>query len=137
MKILGLYAAILLLLLACPVMTDWLGVMAPHPAPAAAGDAARGERLFREGVGGAPPCSACHLTAVGAPGFSLAPNLGGIAERAAGRIEGMTAQQYIEDSILHPTDLVIPGYHVSMFTDYADFLSPQDLADLVAYLLTL
>ena len=101
------------------------------------GDPLRGEMLFRAGVNDAPPCSACHLVAEGGTGFSLAPNLSGIATRAGGRIASLTAEQYIEDSILHPQNYVVPGYNVSMYTEYATHLSPQDLADLVAYLMTL
>lgn len=102
-----------------------------------AGDPLRGEALFRAGVNDAPPCSACHLVSEGGTGFSLAPNLSRIAARAGGRIEGFTAERYIEDSILHPQNYVVPGYHVSMYTEYATHLSPQDITDLVAYLMTL
>lgn len=101
------------------------------------GDPLRGEALFRAGVNDAPPCSACHLVVEGGTGFSLAPNLAGIATRAGGRIPSLTAEQYIEDSILHPQNYVVPGYHVSMYTEYATHLTPQDIADLVAYLMTL
>lgn len=96
-----------------------------------------GEQVFRIGVEGAPPCSACHQVAAGSAGFSLAPNLAGIATRAAERVPGMAAEQYLEQSILHPADHIIPGYHVSMFTGYAAYLSSRDLSDLIAYLMTL
>jgi mono/diheme cytochrome c family protein len=100
------------------------------------GDSARGEQIFRTGVNGAPPCSACHQVTAGAVGFSLAPNLAGIAARAPERIATMTPEEYIEDSILHPAHYVVGGYHVSMFADYAAYLSPQDIADLTVYLMT-
>lgn len=115
-----------------------LNTLFPIPvSQSAAGDPLRGEAIFRAGVSDAPPCSTCHLVRKGAAGFSLAPNLSGVAARAATRIDGMTAAAYIEDSILNPQNYVVPGYHVSMYTEYATYLSPQDIADLVAYLLTL
>jgi cytochrome c2 len=102
-----------------------------------AGDAVRGEQVFRVGVSDAPPCSTCHLTVIGSFGFSLGPNLSGVAERAAGRIEGMSAEDYMRDSILDPEDFRVPGFLVSMYKDYATHLSEQDIADLIAFLKTL
>lgn len=127
----------MLALMGCSGANTFLAHLAGRPAPAMEGDPAHGEQVFRIGVEGAPPCSACHQVAAGSAGFSLAPNLAGIASRAAERIPGMTAAQYLEESILHPASHVIPGYHVSMFTGYAAYLSPQDLSDLIAYLMTL
>ncbi len=124
-------------LLGCSAPGGVLLQLAVRSAPPASGDALRGEQIFRAGVAGAPPCSACHQVVEGNTGFSLAPNLSGIAARAAGRVTGMGARQYLEDSILHPQHHVVAGYHVSMFADYASYLSRQDLADLIAYLMTL
>jgi mono/diheme cytochrome c family protein len=101
------------------------------------GDAVRGEEIFRVGVNNAPPCLTCHRTAVNSSGLGLGPNLDGIAERAAGRIEGMIAEDYLRDSILDPEDFEISGFIVSMYPDYGTDLSAQDLADLIAFLMTL
>ncbi|GAB4575388.1 MAG: hypothetical protein Kow0077_26630 [Anaerolineae bacterium] len=98
---------------------------------------ARGETLFRAGVEGAPPCSGCHQTREGGYGFSLGPNLAGVASRAAERVAGLSAAAYLEESILHPKNYVVGGFQVSMFAEYAAFLTPQEVEALVAYLLTL
>ncbi len=111
--------------------------LAVQAQPEVSGDSARGAEIFRTSVNGAPPCAACHQVVLDAVGFSLAPNLAGIAAHAPERIAAMTPEQYIQDSILHPTHYVVSGYHVSMFDAYESYLSPQDIADLTAYLLTL
>lgn len=127
-----------LLLLGCAGSNLLRSLVRPgRPAAVLAGDPARGAEIFSQGRNEAPPCMTCHLVTKGGYGFSLGPNLQGVAERAGSRIAGFSAPQYLEDSILHPAHFVVPGFHVSMYTDYADHLSAQDVADLVAYLLTL
>ncbi len=96
----------------------------------------RGMQLFREGINGAPPCSSCHQT-VADGGFSLGPNLAGIANRATGRIPAMNAEDYLRASILEPGAYLVPGYRNIMYPNYAAHLSAQDVADLIAFLLTL
>jgi cytochrome c2 len=101
------------------------------------GDALRGEMIFDVGVNDSPPCLACHRVTENGFAFSLGPNLVGIAQRAATRIEGITAQVYLQESILDPDSFVVPGYRDIMYPSFADHFSDQDLADLVAYLMTL
>jgi cytochrome c553 len=101
------------------------------------GDPIRGQELFQVGVNNAPPCSTCHLVEVGGTGFSLAPNLQAIASTARNRDATISPEQYIKNSIINPGDFVVSGFRVSMYTDYATHLSEQDIADLIAYLLTL
>ncbi|MBC7812025.1 MAG: c-type cytochrome [Burkholderiales bacterium] len=101
-------------------------------------DAVRGDSLFHYGSNGAPPCSSCHVTDQSAPGrFALGPNLGGMSERASTRIEGFSAEDYIHQSIVEPTSFLAPGFRNSMFPRYGELYSAQDIADLIAYLLTL
>ncbi|MBI1257966.1 MAG: c-type cytochrome [Chloroflexi bacterium] len=101
------------------------------------GDAQRGQEIFDNGLVGAPACKSCHLTTAGHSMFTIAPNLQGIAERAATRIPGMTALQYIEDSIRNPADYLVSGFHVAMYPNFGTDYTDQDVADLIAYLLTL
>lgn len=106
------------------------------PAPIIADDG-RGAEIFSHGVNEAPPCSTCHQVVSGAMGFSLGPNLQGISERAATRIEGTDAETYLEHSILDPHSFVVSGYRDIMYPDYSTHFGEQDLADIIAYLLTL
>lgn len=109
---------------------------------------AMGETLFR-----LPEfaCSACHATR---PGVTLAgPSLAGIATRAAEIVadpaytgEAETAEEYILESILAPSVFLVPGANFStggsdglsfMPADYETRLEEEQLAALVAYLMTL
>jgi mono/diheme cytochrome c family protein len=103
------------------------------------GDAARGENIFKRGVEGAPACANCHSTLLvgGSVGFAFGPNLQGIAERAETRVEGLSAVEYIRQSIVSPASYLAPGFSNRMFAYYADHLSEQQILDVIAYLLTL
>lgn len=127
------------LLAGCAGASAWavLPDAAPPPVAAVVGDPARGAAIFQAGVSGTPPCSTCHQVTQGGSGFSLGPNLHNIAEQAGTRVEGVSARQYIEDSILRPRDFIVPGFRDMMYAGFAEHLSAQELADLIAYLLTL
>jgi cytochrome c553 len=112
-------------------------VSAPPPSAAASGNAERGAQLFLQGWSNTPACSTCHHTVTGQYGFSIGPTLAGIAERAGARVEGMSAGEYLRQSILEPHDYVVSGYRDIMYPDYRTHLGEQDIEDLIAYLLTL
>ena len=98
------------------------------------GDASSGVALFRQSVDGAPACSTCHTL----DGSKLVgPSLQGYADRAIMRVEGVSAEDYTHTSIVQPAAFVVEGYINAMFPQYARHLSPQQTADLIAYLLTL
>ncbi|MBK8020860.1 MAG: cytochrome c [Chloroflexi bacterium] len=99
------------------------------------GDPARGESIFRRGTESAPPCISCHAIVPG--GFGIAPNLAGVPERAGFRVEGLTADAYLRQSILDPLVFIVPGFRPIMVNNYAELLSDQELADLVAFLSTM
>jgi hypothetical protein len=70
-------------------------------------------------------------------GISIAPNLSGISQRAGSRIEGLSAQEYLYNSITKPDSFVVDGFQNLMYPKFAQELSKQDLTDLLAYLMTL
>lgn len=97
------------------------------------GDAGRGTALFIQSVNGAPACSTCHTL----DGSSLiGPSMQGFAIRAAARIEGTSAEDYTHVSIIQPNAFIAPGFSNVMYAQYERRLSPQQIADLIAYLLT-
>jgi cytochrome c553/uncharacterized membrane protein len=98
------------------------------------GDAARGADLFAQSVNGAAACSGCH-TLTGSEGAG--PTLQNFASVAGGRVAGQTAEEYAFYSILQPSKSLRPGFSNIMPTDYEAKLSKQDIADLIAYLMTL
>ena len=104
------------------------------------GDAvARGEALYKKtsiGAASAPGCITCHsldesVTLVG-------PSHAGIGAAAASRVAGMSAEDFLEQSITEPdaevTENFSPGV---MYPNYGRELSDQEIADLVAFLVSL
>ncbi|MBI5928046.1 MAG: cytochrome c [Chloroflexi bacterium] len=98
------------------------------------GDAARGADLFTQSINGAPPCSGCH-TLDGNP--LVGPSFHEYGKTASARRTGITAQQYTYTSIVRPGDYVVDGFSNVMYSQFGQRLSRQQIADLIAYLLTL
>jgi len=104
------------------------------PATIAPGDATRGAELFTLAVNGAPACATCHTL----DGTALVgPSLQGYAAVAPTRIEGMSAEEYTRSSITRPASFIVSGFGNTMYNQFEKSLTPQDISDLVAYLLTL
>ena len=117
----------------------------PHTAVAAAGDAARGAKLYET-----LPCASCHDISRPWPGGAICPNLGNIATEAPriirrpdyrGRAKDPAG--YIRESIVDPNAYIVPGpaYRQAdgqsvMPKDFRQILTPSQLDDLVAFLLT-
>ncbi len=106
----------------------------PGVPTAQAGDAvSQGKALFN-GIGA---CSSCHATTPGA--LLIGPSLAGVGGRAAEQ-----GPKYLEQSILDPSAFLAPGERFAtpqgvslMPPTYAQTLTPEQVADLVAYLNTL
>jgi len=106
--------------------------------PLPAGVADNGQKIFA-----AQGCAACHSLK---PDEKLVgPSLAGVATRASDRIKAAdykakatTGELYIRESIVQPSAYVMPGFPDGVMPQ--DFgkvkLSAQDLADLIAFLLT-
>jgi mono/diheme cytochrome c family protein len=113
-----------------------VGVALDTPLPQ--GNADNGKSLFT-----AQGCAACHSLK---PGEKIVgPSLAGIATRAGDTIKAAdykgkatTGELYIHESIVQTSAYVVPGYPDGVMPK--DFgtakLSAQDLADLIAFLLT-
>ena len=101
---------------------------APEPTQAPAGDAGNGESLYT-----ANGCSGCHSTGTDK---IIGPGLAGVLQRAATRVEGMSAEAYIEQSIRDPGAFVVSDFSNVMPTTF-DSLPDSDIQDLIAYLSTL
>jgi mono/diheme cytochrome c family protein len=97
-----------------------------------AGNASSGEQVFR-GVGA---CSACHSLDPDVRMIS-GPTLSGVASRAATVRPGYSAEMYIYESIVYPNAYVVEGFQGGIMpTGFKKQLSEQQLADLVAFLMT-
>ncbi len=104
----------------------------PYSALPAEGDPVRGERLYNELASPLPPCSSCHNEEANA-----SPLLERYSEIAGSRVEGQNAHEYTFYSIVEPWRHVVDGYGNAMYNEYDDRLQPQDIADLIAYVLSL
>lgn len=81
-------------------------------------------------------CSVCHATERGRDG--VGPSLYGIADDAGARVEGLTAEQYLRQSILLPDQFVVGGWpDGQMLPIYRERLTEEDLEALLVYLQTL
>lgn len=98
-------------------------------------DAGSGQKLYDQSNSEAPACSACHSISGASSG--IGNSLAGLANVAADRVNGQSAQQYLYWSILRPGQYLVAGYSNLMYADYEDSLEAADIADLIAYLLTL
>ena len=110
----------------------------PAPPPAGPGDPQRGAALFSAPVlaDGLPSCRNCH--ALVADDVLVGPSLAGIADRAGTTVPDLTAEAYLRQAIVDPEAHLADGYASGeMYVGYGADLPPQDIADLVAFLLTL
>ena len=129
-----LLGALTLLLVACGGGED------DAAEPASSDDAvARGETLYKKttiGAASAPGCITCHSLDEGVT--LVGPSHAGIGAAAASRVAGLSAEEFLEQSIVEPdaevTENFSPGV---MYQNYASDLTEQEIADLVAFLASL
>ena len=109
---------------------------APGEAPLP-GDPAVGEALFNEfqpTVGFA--CATCHR--VDSEEQLVGPGLLHVATHAATHVPGLSAQDYLRQSIVEPGAYVVAGYPDQVMPrTYGELFSQAQIDDLIAYLLTL
>lgn len=86
-------------------------------------------------------CTACHNPNEPVP--AVGPYVYGIANRAAERVEGQSAVEYLYNSIAHPNDYILEQQGDMMYAaglmpqDWTEVLTEDDIYHIVAYLLTL
>jgi ferredoxin len=104
--------------------------------PPAPGAELGAELFSSSGFGQNLGCEVCHSLN---PGERLVgPSLAGIGVVAAERVPGMSAEEYLLESIVDPDAYTVEGFPVGqMLQDYEDRLTPAELEGLVAYLMTL
>lgn len=104
------------------------------------GDAAHGEELYNRATLGkksSEGCVSCHNFDATQGDESNAPYTAGTGTRAETRVPGFSAEEYIHESIVTPDAYVVEGFNAGdMYQSWAEDLSEQEIADLVAYLLT-
>jgi cytochrome c2 len=104
----------------------------PMPTRLAEGDAVRGETVFNS----TGACNACHR--VEDPQTVVGPSLMDMGLTAADRIPGQDAETYLHLAIVNPNEFVPEGFIAGIMpTSYEFTLNAQDIADLIAYMMTL
>lgn len=90
-----------------------------------------GEQVFQS----ASPinCSVCH-SLDGTDG--LGPSLQGISSRAGDRVAGLSARDYIVQSIKDPVAYIVEGFTPVMPLNFSETLTAQQIEDVAAYLMT-
>lgn len=96
------------------------------------GDPQAGQTLYAGSLG----CASCHVAGVVAP----------ITEGTWTRVQevrlqeaalaGYSPEQYLAESIIHPSAYLVPGFADLMPKDFGNRITYQQLADLIAYLAT-
>lgn len=114
---------IALALSACSAMSPAEPTPTPNPL------VLQGQQVFNA------KCATCH--ALVPDTIIIGPSLAGIATRAETRVEGQTADEYIQLSILRPGDYLVEGFNNVMITNFSKELTNEDMNALVAFLLTL
>ena len=92
----------------------------------------RGRVVFTQNI-----CIACH-TITGLSAGVGGPPLDGIASRAGETVEGLTAEEYIRNSILDPAAYIVEEFStIEMPKNFGEILDSEQIEDLIAFLLTL
>ena len=119
------------LLCLCSIATLVVAI-ACAPEPNATEPVARGRQVYR-----ALGCASCHEGSLFNLFRPVGPPLNEIGQVGGKRVPGMSAEDYIRQSITDPGAYLVPGYPDSMPRGLSKDLSPEDLAALVAYLASL
>lgn len=89
-----------------------------------------------------PRCTSCHRISTQGNARGAGPSLNGLKDRAGHRVPGLSAREYVKQSILDPSAHIVDecptGECVDvMFAFYSDKLEDGELDILVNYLLSL
>ncbi len=89
--------------------------------------AAEGEALIE-----AFQCGVCHVLG----NERVAPRFEGIAIRAGERRAPLPSPEYLYESIVSPGAYLVEGYANAMPANFAERMSPEQVGQIIAYLLT-
>ncbi len=106
---------------------------------AAVGDPERGRQIWDDGGGvlSGGGCSECHsLDGSEKVASSQAPTFQGISGQAGDRVPGLSAEEYLRESIVDPAAYIVEGYSDFMPKGFRILLSEEDIDNLVAFILT-
>ena len=108
-----------------------------EPVQAPTGDADNGKILFNEispltGLS----CAICHNVAV--PEQIIGPSMLNIKDVAGTRVDGLSAIEYVHESIVNPNEYVVEGFVAGVMPqNWSDAFDESQIDDIIAYLWTL
>lgn len=79
-------------------------------------------------------CLACHI--VNGEGGTVGPSLDTQPQVAGQRVEGLSAEEYVRQSIVDPGAFIVPGFSNIMPGDYSSRITTEKLDALIEYLLS-
>ena len=92
------------------------------------GDPERGAQLFNTAG-----CVGCHSQKKGER--MVGPSFYNLWDIAATRVPGLSAREYLYQSIVDPNAYIVEGYQAGLMQqNYAALLSPQQMADILAWI---
>jgi mono/diheme cytochrome c family protein len=103
----------------------------PTPSPEEENDpVARGQRVYLDSG-----CGGCH-TIDGISAGTVGPDQTNIGSEAETRVPGMSAEDYILESIMDPSAHMVEGFPDDVMPkNYGNLLTSEELSDLVAFML--
>lgn len=96
-----------------------------------------GKELFAQTtIDDQPGCITCHSLEPGV--IIIGPSVAGIASRAGSTVSGLSAEEYLRQSIVDPNAFLVPEFPKdTMPPVWGQRLSEKQVNDLVAYMMTL
>ena len=96
-----------------------------------------GKELFAQAVVGTESgCITCH--SLTPDEVIVGPSMAGIGSRAGSRVPGLSAEEYLRESILDPNAYLVEGFDPDTMPQvWGDILSEEQIDSLIAYLMTL
>jgi cytochrome c551/c552 len=101
----GVGAAVLAVVAAVGAIVGWGTVSTPDATPVAAGDSLSGATLFRT-----KGCSSCHSGPEAQAIVRIGPDLTDAASWAGDRRPGMSAEDYVAESVRTPGAFISPAF---------------------------
>jgi ferredoxin/cytochrome c2 len=100
-------------------------------------DPVHGEKIYYETAAGVNAgCRICHSLEKGET--IIGPSFYGIADRAANRVPGLTAEEYLRQSIIQPNAYIVPGFpEGQMIQNFGQILTEEEIEDIIAFLMTM
>jgi cytochrome c len=81
-------------------------------------------------------CQICH--SLEKDETIIGPSFYGIASRAGDRVSGLTAEEYLHQSIVDPNAYIVPGFpNGQMIQNFGKILTEEQVNDLIAFLMTI